>query len=484
MRTRKQILEAIADRKADAESIIALAESEDRELTAEESTAFDKITGVGTKPENYHYDRKVGIGNKDSSGYIAGEIDALEAELAQATKREQLKAKAMQTRIDNGGIQTTGHADDENPFARVRVPSSVRRPSRLKGFDGENSLREAYASAQFVAAVLGNEHSRSWCRDNGVDFSNVMKEGTDSLGGYTVPEPLEAAIISLVETYGIFRQFAGRKPMSAPTDSTPRRIGGLKVYYPDEGVAITKSDLRLGRVKLTATKYACLTEISTELNEDSLLDMISLLVMEMATAKAQAEDTNGFMGDGSAAFASTTGLASALKAICKVEASSADLTALTLGDYEKLEALLPEFVGIDPMWFVNKSVWGNSMAPLSRAAGGTTMSDIQSGRARREFLGYDVAVSQVLPKAPAAGEPIAFFGDLRMTSTLGTRRGMSFSTSTEGDFFTNDTIGVKCTQRIAIENHEVGTDAAAASGDQPAVLALPGPMVALFVAEE
>lgn len=137
-----------------------------------------------------------------------------------------------------------------------------------------------------------------------------MVEGTDGLGGVTIPEPLEAALIRLVEQFGIFRQYAGRKAMSAPTDTVPRRLGGLQVFYPDEATALTASDLRLDKVTLTAKKYACLSELSTELNEDSVLEMISLLVLEMAAAKA--EDVNGFLGDGTATYASTTGLAKAI----------------------------------------------------------------------------------------------------------------------------------------------------------------------------
>lgn len=468
MKTRKQLAEEIRELKAEAEAICELADHEDRELSAEEQTRFSAIAGVGKEGDENHK---------------AGEIAALESALLQAEKRDELKAKNLQSRIDSGDVPGPEGAGEADSYASIRVPRSAVRPAKMKGFSGPDAIPEAYAAGMFVAAMVGNASAREFCADNGINYQATMVEGTDSLGGVTIPAPLENALIRIVEEHGIFRMHAGRKTMTALTDTTPRRIGGLKVYYPGEGVALTKSDLRLDKVLLTAKKYACLSELSTELNEDSVLEMVSELVLEMGLAKAEAEDTNGFLGDGTATYGSVTGIVDAIAAVTgtpgSLTASSATLTALTLADFEQCEATLPDFKGLDPAWYCNKSVWGNAMAPLMRAAGGNTVSSI-GGRVGKEFLGYDTRTTQVLPKAPASGEPIAIFGDLRLSSTLGTRRGMSFGMSTEGDYFVNDTIGVKCTQRIAIENHDVGQEALAASGDQKAVAVSAGPVVVLL----
>lgn len=468
MKTRKQLAEEIRELKAEAEAICTLADQEDRELNAEEQTRFSAIAGSGKEGEE---------------SYKAGEIAALEVALSQAEKRDALKAANLQTRIDSGDVEGPGAESVSDSFGSIRVPRSAVRPAKMKGFEGSDAIPEAYASGMFVAAMVGNARAQAFCDDNGIGYRATMVEGTDSLGGVTIPEPLENALIRIVEEHGVFRMHAGRKTMASATDTTPRRVGGLKVYYPGEGAALTKSDLRLDKVILTATKYACLSELSTELNEDSVLEMVSELVLEMGLAKAEAEDTNGFLGDGTATYASTTGIVDAIAAVTgtpgQLTASSATLTALTLGDFEQCEATLPDFRGLDPAWYCNKSVWGNAMAPLMRAAGGNTVTNI-AGRVGKEFLGYETRTTQVLPKAPASGEPIAIFGDLRLSSTLGTRRGMAFGMSTEGDFFVNDTIGVKCTQRIAIENHDVGQAALAASGDQKAVAVSAGPVVVLL----
>lgn len=467
MKSIQQIKEEIATLKAEAEAICQLADEEGRDLTAEEQKGYVALVGVGAKGDD---------------SFQAGKLHALQDQLSTAERREQLAKASLQNKINAGDVKVPGSSDSDSVFGNVRVPRSSANPHRLRGFEGADAAKDAYGSAQFVAAFLGNETSQQWCQDHGIEFRALHKEGTDNLGGVFVPEPLEAAIIRLVEAHGVFRMYAGRKVMSAPTDTVGRRLGGLRVYYPEEGAALTKSDMRFDKITLTAKKYAVLTELSTELNEDALIDMISLLVDEVAKAKALAEDTNGFLGDGTGTYAGVTGVHAAINAVSgtpsKVTASAIALSSLTLSDFAKLEAALPEFTGMEPAWYCHKSVWGTAMAPLMRAAGGNTMSNI-AGRAEREFMGYPVRVTNALHKTPTANQPICFFGDLSMSSTLGTRRGMSFAQSREGDHFTNDTIGLKCTQRIAIQNHDVGQAALAASGDQMAVAAMAGPILSL-----
>lgn len=462
----KAIREKIAEKKAEAESIIGLAESEERELSGEESTAFNAIAGVGKEGDE---------------NFVAGEIAALESQLAQAEKRDDLKRKVLAERVQEGNVDLP-EVEDSARFENVRIHASAHRPAKINGFSGDHATKQAYASGMFVAAIFGNEKAMEFCKEQNI-ITNKMMEGTDSLGGYLVPEPLEEAIIRIVEDFGLMRRLAFRKPMTSKTDKVGRRIGGLKVFYPGEGNTLTLSDLRLDKVALDAIKYACLGEITTELNEDSVIEMVSLLTMEMGLAISKAEDTNGLLGDGTAAFASVTGLHAAINAVVgkpsQVVASAIALDSLQLPDFEQCEATLPDFSGIDPVWICNKKVWGSSMAPLARTAGGTTAEHITGTKARKEFLGYEVHFSQVMPRTPAANEPIAFFGDPRMAITMGVRRGMSFATSTEGKFFLDDTVGVKGTTRTAIKCHEVGQAALAADGDQPAVEELAGPILSL-----
>jgi HK97 family phage major capsid protein len=71
-----------------------------------------------------------------------------------------------------------------------------------------------------------------------------------------------------------------------------------------------------------------------------------------------------------------------------------------------------------------------------------------------------------LPKAAASAEYIAYFGDLAMTATMGSRRGVEIRSDASLGF-ASDSIYIRCTERFDIVVHETG-DATNA-----------GPMVAL-----
>ena len=98
-----------------------------------------------------------------------------------------------------------------------------------------------------------------------------MVEGTDSAGGYTVPEELMSRLIDLMHRYGKFRANAMVLPMGSNKSLVPQVTADLTVYAPGEGTEITKSDMTFGQVELDAIKMCCLTAFSTELEEDSVL---------------------------------------------------------------------------------------------------------------------------------------------------------------------------------------------------------------------
>jgi HK97 family phage major capsid protein len=79
--------------------------------------------------------------------------------------------------------------------------------------------------------------------------------------------------------------------------------------------------------------------------------------------------------------------------------------------------------------------------------------------------------TQVLPSTTAtqSGATYAYFGDLSMGATMGSRRGVTISSDTSR-YFEFDQIALKATQRFDIAVHEIGTATAA------------GPIVALKMA--
>lgn len=440
MKTAKQLHEEILDLSASVEAICAVAESENRELSSDEQAEADKL--------------------------IARKEAISESELPRAQKFDAIRKEAK-ARFQ-ASAATRENLNEGADYPTWKLPASAR-VQKSKYFA---SNEDAYLSGQFLAAMFGNKQSRQWCADHGViDIKAAMSEGSNAAGGFTVPDPLSATIINLQEEYGVFQRNTRVLPMTSDTLAFPRLTAGLTVYYPGENTAITASDLTFAQGTLTAKKYTALSLMSSELSEDSLIDMAGLVANDMARRFATAIDTNAFLGDGTGTYASVTGFASALHENSQIEAATGNISFATLDltDFELAIAAVPVYPGAMNKWYISSYGYWASMARLMDAAGGNTITDLGSGPVRT-FLGYPVEFAQVLPGSGAGvGVKVAYFGDLSLASTMGLRRNITMATSTDVKFV-EDQIAIRAIGRYAITVHE-GTAASPV-----------GPVVALELA--
>ena len=192
--------------------------------------------------------------------------------------------------------------------------------------------------------------------------------------------------------------------------------------YPGEGNAIDPSDVTVDQVNLVAKKYAMLNIMSSELSDDSIISWTDLVAREMAWALALAEDTNSFLGDGTATFGGITGIANALAAGSLLPGAAGLWGGISLNLLEELAGLPPAYPGFQGRWYMSKYAYFNVVVSLLNAAGGTDMRQVEAG-GDFMLMGYPVTWTQVLPgKAGADGDLAIVFGDLAMGSMLGVRR--------------------------------------------------------------
>jgi len=426
----------ISNLVSEVEAISALAEKESRDITASEKTRMEEITNVGGLLEN-----------------IAKEITNLEARAAVMDHAKKVMVPKLQEHMAASGIVDDNQEDDV--IARIRVPARAKRSFNIRAFSNE---REAYAAGQWCLATIGNRAKpKQWCLDNGV--MNAQSEGINTAGGYLVPEFFETAIIRIVESFGVFRQNAYVYPMGSDTVTVPRRNTGYTVYYVAENAEITASDMAFNQIRLTAKKAAILTQVSNELNEDEVIGMAGLMSEEFGYALALAEDQAGFLGDATSTYGGMVGLKNKLAAGCIYDAVSGNVSfsTLDLADFNKAKGTLPQYNGAQNRWYISKQGFAQSMELLAVAAGGTTNRDIASGM-QQTFLGDPVVFSQVLPTTSASqvSTIVAYYGDLRMAATMGTRRAMNIQ-SDSSIYFKQDAIAVRCTERFDINIHGIGT---------------------------
>lgn len=412
---------------AEAEAIVALAQSENREPTAEEQARFDEIVGSNDKPG------------------LIGQIRT------QIEKKEKLDA-------DLAVIMARKEAAVAAPVAqqpKIKIPARARAASKVQGFSSEE---DAYVSGQYILANLfNNKKAKAWCKDHGIKATMTTFDNVSS--GFLVPEAMENAVVELRQEYGVFRREAQNITMPAPKWKVPKQTNEVTGYWMAEGTTITSSDLTHTMVELDAKKLAATVQITSELNDDAIISVSEMVARSVAQTFAQKEDEAGFLGDGTSTYGAIMGLASALGSASVVTATSNQtFSALTFANFEAMVGLRKLWRGnSNPKFYISQAGWAASMLRLMDAAGGNSISDLQSGARSYSFLGYPVVISQVL-ESRLTGTTTAracYFGDLAQTAILGTRRGISLAVDNSLGFL-SDTIYLRATQRVDINVHDRG----------------------------
>ncbi|MGC2047030.1 MAG: phage major capsid protein [Gallionella sp.] len=380
-------------------------------------------------------------------------------------QRLNLKLAANDPTFSDQPVGALRDLDDSlgQPTAR-RVVSSGNSPAlAMFGETRREQEKAAYGSGMWIAAQLyGNERAQTWCSDNGYKVYAAASEGVATQGGNLVPVELESSVIKLMNEYGVARRECRIRPMGSDRREIPKRQGGLTASYIGEGQEGSESDSEWSLVGLTAKKMMILSRMSSELNEDSVIDLAADYAEEAAQAFAQKEDNSLFNGDGTSTYGGIEGIRAKLlngtKAGAVLAASGVDTFAeVTTAELNAMMAALPAYAARNAKWYCSRKGYVLVFQRLIEAAGGITASDLVAGPIRRGYMGYPVIETEAMPTSAGdlSGEIMLVFGDLRKGVELGDRRGVRVALS-EHAHWTTDQIGVRGTMRHDINFHDDG----------------------------
>ena len=182
-----------------------------------------------------------------------------------------------------------------------------------------------------MAKMIGrnDKKAHSWLVENGY-YTKGQNEAADGDGGYLVPQILAREIIFLRDKFGVMRQNARVMGMSSDNLNVPKNSASTTAYWPAENTNITASQITFTNVQVLAKKLAILTQVSSELNEDSIVDIGAALAEDMAYVMAYNEDLATFLGDGSGTYGGITGVVPAIAAVVVANVLQASGLALFL----------------------------------------------------------------------------------------------------------------------------------------------------------
>jgi HK97 family phage major capsid protein len=183
------------------------------------------------------------------------------------------------------------------------------------------------ASAEYKRSFWNAMRTRA---GEGLDpvVRNALQIGTDTEGGYLVPDEFERNLVEALEEENIFRRLANVITTSSGDRKIPVVASKGTASWIDEEGAIPESDDSFGQVSIGAYKLGTLIKVSEELLNDSVFNLESYISREFARRIGNKEEESFFAGDGSG---KPTGILAATGG-AQLGVTTAGATAITLDE--------------------------------------------------------------------------------------------------------------------------------------------------------
>lgn len=269
---------------------------------------------------------------------------------------------------------------------------------------------------------------------------NALEEGTDSEGGYLVPDEYERTLVEALEEENVFRQMAKVIRTSSGDRKIPVVATKGTASWIDEEGAYTESDDSFGQISIGAYKVGTMIKVSEELLNDSVFDLESYIAKEFARRIGAKEEEAFFTGDGSGKPLGV--LAAAGGAETGVTAASS--TAVTADELMDLFYSLKSTYRKKAVWVLNDSTI-KAVRKLKDSTGQYLWQPSLVAGTPDTLLGRPVKTSAYMPVIAAGAKTIAF-GDFSYY-WIADRQGRSFKRLNEL-YAANGQVGFLGSQRV------------------------------------
>ena len=204
----------------------------------------------------------------------------------------------LDTHRNDKGVLT---AEDDATYAAMEkdlndLSNEIRRMERKEAMEVElrKPVSQPLTSAPESTMQLDEKTGRSsdeyrrnfWnmIRSKNPDRSilNALQVGTDSEGGYLVPDEFEKTLVAGLEETNIFRTLAHVIQTTSGDRKIPVIASHGSASWVDEEGAYTESDDSFAQVTIGAYKLGTMIKVSEELLNDSAFDMEGYITREFA----------------------------------------------------------------------------------------------------------------------------------------------------------------------------------------------------------
>ncbi len=302
--------------------------------------------------------------------------------------------------------------------------------------DGMAESKTGRGSDEYAASFWNAMRNKSLS----VEITNALQIGSDSEGGYLVPDEFERTLVEGLEEENIFRTLA----KVITTASGDRKIPvvatkGTASWIDEEG-AVPESDDSFGQVSISAYKLGTMLKVSEELLNDSIFNLEAYIAKEFARRIGAKEEEAFFIGDGNGKpigiFNATGGAQDGITA--------ASATAITVDEIMDLFYSLKSPYRKSATFILNDATV-KAIRKLKDGNGNYIWQPSITAGTPDTILNRPVKTSAYVPNIAAGAKTIAF-GDFSYY-WVADRQGRSFKRLNEL-YATTGQVGFMATQRV------------------------------------
>ena len=272
------------------------------------------------------------------------------------------------------------------------------------------------------------------------EVSDALQVGTDSEGGYLVPDEFEKTLVEALEEENIFRKLAHVINTSSGDRKIPVVATKGTASWVDEEGLIPDSDDSFGQVSIGAYKLGTLIKVSNELLADSVFNLEAYISKEFGRRCGAKEEDAFFNGDGTG---KPTGILNDTLG-AEVGVTAAATNAITADEVIDLFYSLKAPYRKRAVWVLNDTTV-KAIRKLKDSTGNYLWQPALTAGQPDTLLGRPVYTSAYVPSI-AAGKKTIIFGDFSYY-WIADRQGRTFKKLSEL-YATTDQTGFVATQRV------------------------------------
>ena len=276
-------------------------------------------------------------------------------------------------------------------------------------------------------------------RKNFYDVENALQVGTDSEGGYLVPDEFEHTLVEALEEENFFRSIATVIQTSSGDRKIPVVATKGTASWIDEEGAYPESDDSFGQVSIGAYKVATMLKVSDELLNDSVFDLEAYISKEFGRRIGAKEEEAFFTGDGKG---KPTGIFSAAGGASDGVTTAA--AGITFDDVMDLFYAVKSPYRKKAVWVLNDTTVKALRKLKDNNGNYIWQPSVQAGQPDM-ILNRPYHTSAYVPEV-AAGAKVMAFGDFSYY-WIADRQGRSFKRLNEL-FAANGQVGFLASQRV------------------------------------